>query len=134
MTFAGLWDEWKDKATGEVLKSCTMLITEPSDFVAAALTFRSWALWLFGYPDAALADAEHALKHAREIGQAGTLMYALTLPSWISILCGEYAAANAHSDEAVALAEEKGTLFWKAQGTVPRGCVLALTSKASGFK
>ena len=34
MTFAGLWDEWKDKATGEVLKSCTMLITEPNDFVA----------------------------------------------------------------------------------------------------
>ena len=33
-TFAGLWDEWKDKATGEVLKSCTMLITEPNDFVA----------------------------------------------------------------------------------------------------
>jgi putative SOS response-associated peptidase YedK len=34
MTFAGLWDEWKDKATGEVLKSCAMLITEPNDFVA----------------------------------------------------------------------------------------------------
>ena len=34
MTFAGLWDEWKDKATGEVLKSCTMLITEPNDCVA----------------------------------------------------------------------------------------------------
>ena len=34
MTFAGLWDEWKDKATGEALKSCTMLITEPNDFVA----------------------------------------------------------------------------------------------------
>ena len=97
----------------------------------AALTFRSWALWLLGYPDAALADAEHALKDAREIGQAGTLMYALTLPSWIPILCGKYAAANAHSDEAVALAEEKGTLMWKALGTVTRGCVLALTSKAS---
>jgi hypothetical protein len=27
MTFAGLWDEWKDKATGEVLKSarCSLL-------------------------------------------------------------------------------------------------------------
>ena len=97
----------------------------------AALTFRSFALWLLGYPDAALADAEHALKDAREIGQAGTLMYALTLPSWIPILCGKYAAANAHSDEAVALAEEKGTLMWKALGTVTRGCVLALTSKAS---
>ena len=34
ITFAGLWDEWKDKATGEVVKSCTMLITEPNDFVA----------------------------------------------------------------------------------------------------
>jgi putative SOS response-associated peptidase YedK len=34
MTFAGLWDKWKDKATGEVLKSCTMLVTEPNDFVA----------------------------------------------------------------------------------------------------
>jgi hypothetical protein len=24
--FAGLWDEWKDCATGETLKSCTMII------------------------------------------------------------------------------------------------------------
>jgi predicted ATPase len=46
-------------------------------------------------------------------------------------LCGKYAAANAYSDEAIALAEEKGTLFWKTLGTVPRGCVLALTGKAS---
>ena len=35
------------------------------------------ALWMLGYPEAALADAEHALKDAREIGQAATLMYAL---------------------------------------------------------
>jgi putative SOS response-associated peptidase YedK len=34
LTAAGLWDEWKDRATGEVLKSCTMIITEPNDFVA----------------------------------------------------------------------------------------------------
>ena len=33
--------------------------------------------WLLGYPEAALADAEHALKDAREIGHAATLMYAL---------------------------------------------------------
>jgi hypothetical protein len=38
MTFAGLWDEWKDKASGEVLKSCTMLITEPNDFVSKCMT------------------------------------------------------------------------------------------------
>lgn len=34
LTIAGLWDEWKDKATGETLKSCTMIITEPNEFVA----------------------------------------------------------------------------------------------------
>jgi hypothetical protein len=34
MTIVGLWDEWTDKANGEKLKSCTMLITEAK----AALT------------------------------------------------------------------------------------------------
>ena len=43
----------------------------------AILSYRSLALWLLGYPEAALADADHALKDAREIGQAATLMYAL---------------------------------------------------------
>jgi SOS response associated peptidase (SRAP) len=28
------WDEWRDKANGQTLKSCTMIITEPNDFVA----------------------------------------------------------------------------------------------------
>ena len=41
------------------------------------LSYRSLALWLLGYPEAALADADHALKDAREIGHAATLMYAL---------------------------------------------------------
>jgi putative SOS response-associated peptidase YedK len=34
LTAAGLWDEWKDRETGERLKSCTMIITEPNDFSA----------------------------------------------------------------------------------------------------
>ena len=51
----------------------------------AILSYRSWALWLLGYPEAALADAEHALNDAREIGQAATLMYALTISSWTLI-------------------------------------------------
>jgi putative SOS response-associated peptidase YedK len=34
LTAAGLWDEWKDRATGERLKSCTMIITEPNNFAA----------------------------------------------------------------------------------------------------
>jgi putative SOS response-associated peptidase YedK len=34
MTIAGLWSDWTDKATGEKLMSCTMVITEPNTFVA----------------------------------------------------------------------------------------------------
>jgi putative SOS response-associated peptidase YedK len=31
MTIAGLWDEWKNKETGEALKSCTMLIAAANE-------------------------------------------------------------------------------------------------------
>ena len=34
LTVAGLWDEWRDEVSGETLKSCTMIITEPNEFVA----------------------------------------------------------------------------------------------------
>ena len=32
LTAAGLWDEWKDRSTGERRKSCTMIVTEPNNF------------------------------------------------------------------------------------------------------
>ena len=51
------------------------------DAGVAILSYRSMALWLLGYPEAALADADDALKDAREIGQAATLMYALSITS-----------------------------------------------------
>ena len=55
LTAAGLWDEWKDRQTGERLKSCTMIITEPNDFAAEIhdrmpvfLTEQQFAPWLSG--------------------------------------------------------------------------------------
>jgi class 3 adenylate cyclase/predicted ATPase len=101
------------------------------DIRVAALSYRSWALWMLGYPDAALVDTSRALEEAREIGQAATLMYALVHALLIHIQCGNYAAANAEADELVALANEKGALFWKAQGMSKQGCILALTGKAA---
>ena len=101
------------------------------DARAAILSYRSWALWSLGYPEAALADAYHALKDAREIGQAATLMFTLCLTGFTHIFCGNYAAANALVDEVVALADEKAALLWKAQGTLGQGTLLALTGKAS---
>ena len=100
------------------------------DVRVAALSWRSMALWLLGYPKAALAVAEYTLKDAREIGQAATLMYALAWTSFTQTFCGNYATASAQSDEVVPMADETGSVLWKAYGMLNQGCVLALTVQA----
>jgi class 3 adenylate cyclase len=84
-----------------------------------------------GYPEAALADADQALKDAREVGQATTLMQALGNVRTIYFQRGNYTKVKAVADELVALADEKGTMYWKAHGMMARGQLLALTGKAS---
>ena len=96
-----------------------------------ALSWRSWALWMLGFPEAALADAKRALKDAGEFGNAATLMNALMITSTTQILCGNYAAAKAQLDELVTLADEKGSLFFKAMGMTQQGWLLVLTGRAS---
>jgi predicted ATPase len=101
------------------------------DSRVAILSFRSLGLWLLGYPEAALADTNHAIKDAREIGQAAALMFALAHTLLPLMLRGNYAAANAHADELVALAAEKGSSLWKACGMMMQGLLMAVTGKAS---
>jgi tetratricopeptide (TPR) repeat protein len=100
------------------------------DVRVAALCHRSWALWILGYPNAALADAENAFKDAREIGQAATSLNGLLAIHPI-IFCGNYAVAKAISDELMTLAEEKGASMWKAAAMAYQGFILALTGKAA---
>jgi predicted ATPase len=101
------------------------------DIRVVILCQRALALWMLGYPEAALADADHALKDAREIGQAATLIYALGFGPLTHLHCGNYAAVESQSDELVALVEEKSAGGWKGFGTGLQGCVLALTGKAA---
>ncbi|MGA8697917.1 MAG: adenylate cyclase, partial [Xanthobacteraceae bacterium] len=101
------------------------------DVGVSIFVYRAWAQWMLGYPETALADADHALVDAREGGHAGTLMYAQFHTSVTNILCAKYAAANAQSNEVVRLADEKGAALWKALGTMENGCVLALSGNAS---
>ena len=101
------------------------------DAGVTGLSFRSLTLWFLGYPEAALADTDHALKIAREIGQAATLMFALAVTNFTRIFCRSCATASARIDELIALADEKGALQRKAEGVTQKGCVLALIGEAS---
>ena len=101
------------------------------DVGVAILSYRSWALWTLGYPEAALADANSAVKEAREIAQAASLMVALTITAFTHTVCGNYATVNMQSDEVVSLAGDKGAVMWKGLGTMNQGNVIALTRKFS---
>jgi predicted ATPase len=99
------------------------------DARTAVLAHRGRALWLLGYPEAARADAEQGVCHAREIEHAATLMYALTHASNTYLQCGDFVAASALAAELVALADEKGAAEWKAQGLMMQGALEQLTGK-----
>jgi predicted ATPase/class 3 adenylate cyclase len=97
----------------------------------AILCHRAIALWMLGYPKGALADAEYAVKDAREVGQSATLMFALSWTNETQVLSGNYAAANALLDELAALVDETGAALWKPLRMIYQGFLLLLTGKAA---
>jgi predicted ATPase len=101
------------------------------DTAVSVLSYRSLALWLLGYPEAALTDSNQALSNAREIGQAATLMHALAYAPFTHTFCGNYTAVNALVDEVIASADEKGSFYWESVGGWHRGHLLAMTGAAS---
>jgi predicted ATPase len=101
------------------------------DVGVSIFVYRALAQWMLGYPDTALADANRALEDARAGGQAGTLMYAQFHGSLTNVLCANYEAATAQSNEVVRLADEKNAAIWKALATMQKGCVLARSGNVS---
>jgi predicted ATPase len=101
------------------------------DVRVAILSYRALALWMLGYPKAALADAEQLFADARKINQATTLMYGLIHSAYVHFFRGNYRAVSILAEEAEALAEEKGALLWNGAGIMKQGCVLAVTGHAA---
>jgi predicted ATPase len=101
------------------------------DTRVAVLCFRSWALWLLGYPEAALADVDQAVEAARGSGQAATLMFAMVYCLWPCAWTGNDVAAEGLAREAIALAEETGASNWKGLSVALLGCVLTLRGSAA---
>lgn len=102
-----------------------------ADVRVSILCYRSFALWLLDFPEAALKDADDAVKYARESSNAATLMLALSITISVHVWCGKYPIANEAVDELANLADKKGAVQGKATAMVFRGCLFALTRKAS---
>ncbi len=101
------------------------------DVHVAASSYLSLSWWFLGHADAALAVINQAIRDAREIGDATTLMYALGHAALFHTHAQKYEAAEAEAAEVIALANEKGSPFWVAFGTATLGAVSALTGKPS---
>ena len=102
------------------------------DVGVTALSARSLAFWMLGYPEAARTETDRTLKHARDIGQFATLIRSLYVASLSHAFRGDFVASNALGDELVALADEQRSPAWKPFGMIAQGYVLRLMGKALG--
>jgi class 3 adenylate cyclase/predicted ATPase len=100
------------------------------DIGIAALTYRAFVLYRLGYPESALRDADAGLKSARELGQVGTLAYALFGAGILDVLCGKFRSAEQCVDELSALSEKYGLASWKICADLVCGWIFAATKKS----
>jgi hypothetical protein len=102
------------------------------DHGVAALSFRSLAVWLLGYPEAARADVDHALENAREMRQAATLILALSFAGADFYALPKPHGGKRRSPRAYRDGRRKRGRYWKATGSALRGTLFALTGKILG--
>jgi class 3 adenylate cyclase/tetratricopeptide (TPR) repeat protein len=97
----------------------------------AILSNRPLALWLLGYPTAALEEADAALCYAQELGQTASFLYALARIAWFHLVVGTYDTAARQIDNLMSMAKEMEGSYWTAAGMILQGCMFALTGKSS---
>ena len=102
------------------------------DARVSMLSYRAWTLWMLGYPEAALADVEDALRDAREAAQAASLMFALVHVSVVHYFQAEDATtAGPTVHELLTLANDKHAMHWKRNAIALQGWILARAGKAT---
>ena len=104
------------------------------DMGVVTRVWRAFACWLVGRPDTARSEADRALKDARETGHSATLLYALTLTGVTHIFLGYFLTSQAELGEAIALANEKGSAFWRSLALLFQGFGLVCMGDASSVR
>jgi class 3 adenylate cyclase/tetratricopeptide (TPR) repeat protein len=101
------------------------------DVRTAALSYRALASWMRGHQTDALHDADDALRSARELGQAGTLMHTLFHTALPVMLSGQVSTAEQRAEDLASLANEKGAPLWIREAQLLKGWILVANGHAS---
>jgi predicted ATPase len=78
----------------------------------------SLALWLLGYPAAALERSRSGLALARDLAHPGSIVNALPLASIVYQLLGDVASLSEVADSMIVLSTEHGFAQWQAFGRI----------------
>jgi predicted ATPase len=88
-------------------------------------------LSILSYCDGGIAGVDQALREAREINEAATLLYALLHTMMIFVFSGNYTSVGALLKEQIILAKEKDALGNKISGSYFQACLDSATEKLS---
>jgi class 3 adenylate cyclase/tetratricopeptide (TPR) repeat protein len=97
------------------------------DVRVSAAAWRAIALLMLGDEGGALADVALAVTDARKVGQAASLMFALSHGSLTLLHMGRHEPARELIDELIAVADRAGTLYWRSYGVLLQGWLANLT-------
>ena len=95
----------------------------------ACLSYGALALWVLGYPDAAMQRSQEAIKLADALAHPFSRAYALSLAAQVAQLRGDAEAALAFSERAIPISREQGFAVWLASPTIFRGWARVKTGK-----
>ena len=104
----------------------THVLTDPR---VSSRSFMAWALLYLGHLDRALAEAEQALREARELGQRHSLAFGLHINCLFHLVRRDPAMVEERSSALVALAAERGYPHLHATGTFFHGWTRAASGK-----
>ena len=88
------------------------------NYMVLALAWQAHGLWCLGYPQAALDRGREAVHLARDLVQPFNQALAATYLAMLAQLCADAAAAQAHAEDALALASECKAPYYRAWAAI----------------
>ena len=88
-------------------------------------SYRTWALWLLGYPEQARAFSEETVTVAEGVDHPFSLALAVSFASWLDQFAHDVEATRAAAEKTLAISNEHGFAFWIGWGEVMRGWTMA---------